>query len=265
MLRNCLTGFLVLSVSLAFFPGPKRTRHGRQAAPGLTETLLTPNLLLAREAETAGASLLSPAPPLDLPGPAISKIDIPPLPLPISPTLLSPKLKVDSRVEQALALIKYPWQDLGFEIVALGRRTGYRAMTLIDERRIEVYERAGETPDLVAFDLAHEFGHAFDLKYNDDQRRLQWKRLRGIRNNTPWFGCNGCPDYSTPAGDFAETFAYLLLGPGSYHSRMAPAPAQNQVAELASFCKIQNVSEALLPEKREDSGNVVAIKVAHAK
>jgi hypothetical protein len=150
-----------------------------------------------------------------------------------------------NRKEAVLSLIHFPWEDLGFKVVFKGSRPGYRAMTLTGRQRIEIYVRPGEDAMMQAFDLAHEFGHAYDLKYNDDARRRKWCELRGINPNTPWFGCDACPDYGTPAGDFAETFAYLLLGPGSYHSTMAPQPKANQIVELAEFCKIEHTAEAL--------------------
>ncbi len=144
-----------------------------------------------------------------------------------------------SKKQQALALIHYPWQKLGYEIVFLGPRTGYRAMTISDRKRIEVYVRPGDDLELLAFDLAHEIGHAFDLERNNGTRRNHWRELRGISESVPWFGCNRCPDYQTPAGDFAETFALLLLGPENYHSRIALAPTPEEMPDLADFCEIE--------------------------
>lgn len=146
----------------------------------------------------------------------------------------------------ALAMIQFPWQDLGYRISFLGRRPGFRALTFVDEHRIEVYVKTGDAPSELAFDLAHEFGHVVDLKFNDQARRRRWMELRGIDPDTAWFGASACSDFNTPAGDFAETFAYLLLGPGSYHSRMAPPPTPEQVKELAEFCHISHISDALV-------------------
>jgi hypothetical protein len=123
-------------------------------------------------------------------------------------------------------------------------------MTLVDKRQIEVYVKSEDSASALAFDLAHEFGHAFDLKYNDISRRRRWMELRGIDPATPWYGCSACSDFATPAGDFAETFAYLLLGPGSYHSRLAPPPSSENIRELAEFCHIQELSAALPAEPR---------------
>ena len=150
-----------------------------------------------------------------------------------------------NRKQAVLALIHYPWEDLGFNLVFLGPRSGYRAMTLTARRRIEIYVRPGEGKLRQAYDLAHELGHAFDLRYNDDERHRKWCELRGIKPSTPWFGCNACPDYNTPAGDFAETFAFLLLGPGNYHSVIAPPPKPDQISGLAAFCKIEQISDTL--------------------
>lgn len=141
--------------------------------------------------------------------------------------------------QEVLALIHYPWQKLGYEIVFLTPRPGYRAMTISDKKRIEVYVRQGDDVELLAFDVAHELGHAFDLEHNDGKRRNRWRELRGIDPSVPWFGCNRCPDYQTPAGDFAETFALLLLGPTNYHSRVASVPTKEEIPVLAQFCGIE--------------------------
>jgi hypothetical protein len=151
----------------------------------------------------------------------------------------------EKRRRAVLALIRYPWKGLGFHIVFKGARLGYRAMTLTAKHRIEVYLRPGDDVTQQAYDVAHELGHAFDLKNNDEERRRKWREMRGIELSTPWFGCDACPDYGTPAGDFAETFAFLLLGPGNFHSVIAPLPTADQIPELAAFCQIEHVSESL--------------------
>jgi hypothetical protein len=139
------------------------------------------------------------------------------------------------RPASALDMIQVPWQDLGYEIVFRPPRTGFRAMTLPAKHRIEVYARLQDDVELLAFDIAHELGHAIDLVYNTAETRRQWMQARGIDPETIWFGCNRCSDYNTPAGDFAETFALMLRGPKYFRSRIAARPSPEQFGTLTSF------------------------------
>jgi hypothetical protein len=139
------------------------------------------------------------------------------------------------RPESALDLIQIPWHELGYEIVFMAPRPGFRAMTLPAQHRIEVYARPEDDLDMLAYDIAHELGHAYDVTHNTAETRKRWMQLRGINPNTPWFGCDRCSDYNTPAGDFAETFALLLRGPKYFRSRMAPRPSSEQIPALVHF------------------------------
>ena len=140
-----------------------------------------------------------------------------------------------SRQQAALALIPFPWQRLHYEIVFLHPRIGVRAMTFPMEHRIEIYARPQDDIHLLAYDIAHELGHAMDMTYNTNETRRKWMELRGIDPVTPWFGCDKCSDYSTPAGDFAETFALLLFGPKEFRGRIAPPPTPLQIPLLFPF------------------------------
>jgi hypothetical protein len=183
-----------------------------------------------------------------------------------TPTVEEQRLKGASTVQEmmsqqrrkaeVLAMIRFSWEKLGYEIVFLGPRPGYRAITKADKRRIEVYMRPGESALLQAYDLAHELGHAYDLVYNTPERRRRWRELRGIDPPTPWFPCNRCPDYNTPAGDFAETFAFLMLGPGNYNSTMALAPTPAQISMLTDFCSTDRIGadrEEAIAEVADDT------------
>jgi hypothetical protein len=158
----------------------------------------------------------------------------------------SPALAIDVanpalvREKAALELIGFPWQQLRFSIVFMAPRPGVRAMTFFTERRIEIYVRPNDNAHLLAFDIAHELGHAIDMTRNTGEIRKKWMKARGIDPSTRWFGCSGCSDFNTPAGDFAETFALFLLGPGHFSGRIAPPPSVEQIPALASFFPTHN-------------------------
>jgi hypothetical protein len=137
-----------------------------------------------------------------------------------------------SHNDAALALIPFDWQQLHYNIVFLAPRRGVRAMIFPSEHRIEVYARPSDDSRLLAYDIAHELGHAIDMTFNTAETRRQWLEARGIDLETPWFGCNRCSDFNTPAGDFAETFAFLMLGPGNFSGRIAAAPTAKQIPAL---------------------------------
>lgn len=136
-----------------------------------------------------------------------------------------------------LARIRYPYWGLAFSIDFLGARAGFLGYTSYRDRIIEVYVRpCSEESDVVLeHTIAHEIGHAVDDSFSDETRRAQWDRVRGIPAGTPWYGCSTCSDYDTPAGDFAETFAYWQVGPSDYRSLIAPPPAPAQLREVAAL------------------------------
>jgi hypothetical protein len=147
---------------------------------------------------------------------------------------------VVGREKAALALIEFPWQELRYDIVFMAPRRGVRAMTFTAEHRIEIYVRSQDDTQLLAYDIAHELGHAIDMTLNTPETREKWMKARGIDPSTPWFGCSGCSDFNTPAGDFAETFAFFLLGPRHFAGRIAPPPSVEQIPALAPFFPTHN-------------------------
>jgi hypothetical protein len=153
-----------------------------------------------------------------------------------------------TRNQKALAMINFPWQELKYDLVFLPARPGLRALLVSKDRRIEVYARPEDNARLVAYDIAHELGHAIDLVYNTAERREKWRTMRGIDSSVPWFGCNRCSDFNTPAGDFAETFALILLGPGQFAGRIARPPLSEHVPFLTSFFANFPTSEAATAE-----------------
>ena len=121
-----------------------------------------------------------------------------------------------------------------FRVVFSGERSGYYAMTRVKSRTIEIYVRSCERqPDaLLRHVVAHELGHAHDAARLDRDDRAEWLRVRGIPADTPWYGCAQCPDFDTPAGDYAEAYAQWLRGDETNHSTLAPAPTASTLAYL---------------------------------
>jgi len=139
------------------------------------------------------------------------------------------------RPESALERIQVPWQKLGYKIVFMPPKPGFRAMTFPKQRKIEVYARPGDDLELLMFDIAHEIGHVIDLTHNTLKSRQEWMKVRGIDPKTQWFGCNRCSDYKTPAGDFAESFAVFLCGPKYFRGLIASVPPPEQIEALTRF------------------------------
>ena len=141
----------------------------------------------------------------------------------------------------ALAQLRIDWATLypGWTIAFLPARSALLGMTLVTQRRVEVYVRADRSVAATAHDLAHELGHVTDVTYNDDAARLRFLAMRGLAQGTPWWTCSGCRDLQVPAGDFAETFALVAAPRYRFYSEVAPEP---DAATLAGF--VQNVLPA---------------------
>jgi hypothetical protein len=138
---------------------------------------------------------------------------------------------------QSWRLIAFDLSRLpGWTVVFLPERVGYRGRTLPEPKRIEIYVREGDTARSVAYDLGHELGHAVDVTFSTPALRSSYRSIRGIPADTRWFGCADCSDYATPAGDFAETFGYMVTDPGfDWRSVLGKAPTNEQIADFAAL------------------------------
>ena len=137
------------------------------------------------------------------------------------------------RGEQALASLLHA-VPAGVTVSFLSSRGALKGMTYYDRAHVDVYVQscASESDSLLRHVVAHEMGHAWDGAHMTDSLRAEYLAARGIAAGTPWFGCNGCQDFATPAGDFAETYAQWQRGVTTSRSTIArPATA----AELSDF------------------------------
>ena len=136
----------------------------------------------------------------------------------------------------ALDQISFPWQGAlpGWRISFHGERPGLFGLTLVDDKRIEIYVRKEQDPELLVHIVAHEIGHAVDVTMNDGPDRRRWQEARGI-GSEPWWPGEAASDFATGAGDFAEGFAFWQAGPEHFRSKIGPSPTEEQIALLAEL------------------------------
>lgn len=135
----------------------------------------------------------------------------------------------------ALASLRAGAERTGFRVEFAGARKGYMGLTHLQEHRIEMFVRAcdRQSDALLRHVMAHELGHAYDTTHMTAQSRAAWQAARGIPASTPWYGCSGCTDFATPAGDFAEVYAQWARGAGDNRSELSGAPGPAELEALA--------------------------------
>ena len=136
----------------------------------------------------------------------------------------------------ALASLRRPADAQAFRIEFLPGRSDVLGLAYLQERRIEIFVRSCTqlSDSLLRHVLAHEIGHLVDASRMTATGREEWLRTRGIPPGTPWQGCNGCTDFATPAGDFAEVYAQWQRGATSNLSKLAPAPDAAALDRIAA-------------------------------
>jgi hypothetical protein len=145
-----------------------------------------------------------------------------------------------ARVEAALALVAYDWRNLlpGWTIEISGGRSGLMGLTRTAERQIEIYVRPSMSTDALAHVVAHEIGHAVDLTHLDAEERGAFQMLRGRAASSRWWAADGASDFATGAGDWAESFAFMVTGgKGRWGSDLGPPPGLAQQAAMRELMK----------------------------
>ncbi len=140
----------------------------------------------------------------------------------------------EARGQAALASLGYQPSQIGWSISFHPGRDGVLGYTLTGEHHIQIFVRSSMSDSLLRHVIAHEIGHAVDVSLNSADDRNRWIEARGIQG-APWWPGDGATDFSTGAGDFAESFAAWQVGSGNFRSNLAGAPNGDQLALMASL------------------------------
>ena len=140
------------------------------------------------------------------------------------------------RGQAAMATLKDNGQRSGVSVSFLGAKSGYLGLTFPARHHVDVYVRScsAESFSLLRHVMSHEMGHAYDAAHMTASMRSAYMAMRGIPAGTPWFGCNYCTDFKTPAGDFAETYSQWQRGSHDSRTQIAPMPNSAQLAKIAA-------------------------------
>ena len=134
----------------------------------------------------------------------------------------------------ALDAVPSRWRTLGYAVrfEPYTRSTGL-GVTNSRTRTITVYVKERQATNELRATIGHELGHALDFGFATVEKRAEYRRIRGLATDTPWYPCDGCDDLSSPAGDWAEVFAAFLTGTSDFRSRLAGPPTRAQLDSLA--------------------------------
>jgi hypothetical protein len=136
----------------------------------------------------------------------------------------SDRATVRAVVDRAERLVTLTPAQLGYTLRVAGPAAGIRGQTDNATRTITLFVSPDDTPNVVAHDLGHELGHAFDVRVLTTAQRAAYLRARGAPG-APWFPGPRASDYRSGAGDFAEVFALCHASSPVYRSRLAARPA----------------------------------------
>lgn len=213
------TGALALSVAAAASPTTAQ-------APTVVVPSPEPRGAERRSPAPPAAALPAAAPPAAAPQPPATR--------PAS-TCAGPGWQ-ERRGRAAISRLRRPVDTAGAVVAFHPARQGVMGLTDLQARRVDVFVRscARQSDDLLLHVLAHELGHVRDANRMTGELRAAWKRARGIPAGTPWFGCEHCSDFATPAGDYAETYAQWQRGARDSRSMLAPPASPAELEVLAA-------------------------------
>jgi hypothetical protein len=208
--------------------------------PAAVEAAATPAPAAAPAAAPASApprpAAPQPAPAAPAPAPPAPAPPAAPVQVAAADPLCSGAGWEQRRGEAALASLRRPGDASRFTVEFKPAHSAYMGMATVHERRMEVFVRScdAQSTELLRHVIGHELGHLVDGARMNDGLRAEYLAMRGIPGDTPWYGCNTCVDFATPAGDFAEVYSQWQRGASSNRSQMAPAPSGGQLQEIAA-------------------------------
>lgn len=213
------------SESLVGVPGAANLASPPSSARG-------PEVTTVQEALEAAALPAVNAPPVT----RLSTTTTTAAPQPTTPATQAPRTAAERRGHAALAQISYDWQAIlpQWTFIFSSGRSGVLGYTYVDRQTIEIFVRDSMSDALLAHVVAHELGHAVDVTLNSGDDRRRWQEARGI-STARWWPGNGVSDFSTGAGDFAESFAAWQVGNGNFRSNLAGPPNSSQRSLLAEL------------------------------
>jgi hypothetical protein len=124
---------------------------------------------------------------------------------------------------RAMTLVDLDPRSVGATVRVAPPRKGVRAEFDPDSRVVTLYADPRDPPDLLAHDIAHELGHAFDTASMTRAQHDQYLRRRG-HPGTRWWAAPGTADYAVGAGDFAEVFSSCFSASPEFRGRLGPRP-----------------------------------------
>ena len=178
-----------------------------------------------------------PAPPTTVVGAVVAPPPAPPSTT--TPAAPRPGMRAADVGPAALALIDYPWQQLGYTVRFESSTAGLLGMTDCASRAVTIFVRPSQTVRQVAFVTAFELAHAVDCTTMNRDRRAQWASIRTFTSGWRWFpGCL-CPEDTVGSGDFSMVFASWLVPNGGYpwRSSLAPPPNADQLRALMPYLR----------------------------
>ena len=206
------------------------------AAPTTAPTASAPTIPVPPAPASPSTSPAATSPAAATVPPSSTTTSVPVTAAPVTAAPAPAPLSIEARGQAALSAISYPWQELlpGWTVSFLPERSGLFGLTMVAERKIEVYIRDDQSDALLAHVVAHELGHAVDVTLNDGPDRRLWEETRNL-SPAPWWPGNGATDFSTGAGDFAESFAAWQVGDESFRSKLGDPPTATEIQLLAEL------------------------------